>query len=71
MKFADTLPYNEKRAARATKFMFKLAGSNRRIKRLYVYSWKGETRGARFDAGLVGPDGRPRPAYYLVAKKLK
>jgi hypothetical protein len=71
VKFAHTLPYNEKRAARATKFMFKLAASNRRIKRLYIYSWKGETRGARFDAGLVGPDGRPRPAYNVVAKKLK
>jgi hypothetical protein len=70
VRFLDTLPYNEQRAARATKFMFKLAGSSRRIKRLYIYSWLGEQRGARFDAGLVGPDSRPRPAYYVVKKKL-
>jgi hypothetical protein len=70
VKFADALPYNEQRAARATKFMFKLAHSSRRIKRLYIYSWLGEQRGARFDAGLVGPNGSPRPAYFVVKKKL-
>jgi hypothetical protein len=70
VRFLETLPYNEQRAARATKFMFKLAASSRRIKRLYIYSWLGEKRGARFDAGLVGPDSRPRPAYYVVKKKL-
>jgi hypothetical protein len=71
VKFADSFPYNERRAARATKFMFRLAASSRRIKRLYIYSWLGEQRGARFDAGLVGPDSRPRPAYYVVKRKLR
>jgi hypothetical protein len=66
VRFADALPYSERRAARATKFMFRLARSSSRIKRLYVYSWLGEQRGARFDAGLVGPNGSPRPAYYVV-----
>jgi hypothetical protein len=69
VKFAS-LHYNPKRAARVTKKMFRLARSNRRIKRLYIYSWKGERRGARFDAGLVGPGGKPRPAYYVVRKAL-
>jgi hypothetical protein len=68
VRFADALPYNERRAARATKFMFKLARSNRRIKRLYIYSWLGEQRGARFDAGLVNPDGSARPAYDVVKR---
>jgi hypothetical protein len=71
VKFADSFPYNERRAARATKFMFRLAASSRRIKRLYIYSWLGEQRGARFDAGLVGPDSRPRPAYYVVKRKMR
>ena len=70
VKFADTLPYNERRAARATSFMFRLAGSSSRIKRLYIYSWLGEQRGARFDAGLVGPTSAPRPAYFVVKKEL-
>jgi hypothetical protein len=71
VRFADSLRYSESRAKRATRFMFRLAGSNRRIKRLYIYSWFGEPRGARFDAGLVGPDGRPRPSYYVVKQKLR
>jgi hypothetical protein len=71
VRFSNTLPYNERRAARATRFMFRLASSSSRIKRLYIYSWWGEQRGARFDAGLVGPDGSPRPAYFVVRKKLR
>jgi hypothetical protein len=71
VRFADALPYNERRAARATKFMFKLARSSRRIKRLYIYSWLGEKRGARFDAGLVGPDGSARPALAVVRRAIK
>ena len=70
VKFADAFPYNEQRAARATKFMFKLARSSRRIKRLYIYSWLGEDRSARFDAGLVGPDGSARPAFHVVKREV-
>jgi hypothetical protein len=71
VRFTTNLPYSESRAARATKFMFKLARSNSRIKRLYIYAWKGEARGARFDAGLVSITGVPRPAYFVVRKMLK
>jgi hypothetical protein len=71
VRFADALPYSQSRAARATKYMFKLARSSSRIKRLYIYSWLGEQRGARFDAGLVNPDGSARPAYDVVKKQIK
>jgi hypothetical protein len=71
VRFADSFPYNEKRAARATKFMFKLARSSSRIKRLYIYSWLGEPRGARFDAGLVNPDGSARPALAIVRRAIR
>jgi Glycosyl hydrolase catalytic core len=68
--------YSETRAARRTRWMFRLAGrfeARRRglrsvIARLYVYKWYGEPPGARFDAGLVGPDGSPRRAYSVVAE---
>jgi Glycosyl hydrolase catalytic core len=58
------------RASSATKYMFQLAdkydsrrrGYRSKVTRLYVYRWFGEKPGARFDAGLVGPDGTPRPA---------
>ncbi len=58
-----------KRQLRATKYMFKLAKRNRRIKRLYVYTWFGATT-PRFDAGLVA-HGKPRPAYGEVRKRLR
>jgi hypothetical protein len=56
--------------------MFSLAGrfdSHQRglrstLTRLYVYKWFGAPPGARFDAGLVGPDGTPRPAFYVVRR---
>ena len=63
--------YNPKRAAKATKFMFKLAGSSKRVKRLYIYQWTGQPRTARWDAGLTHPDGSPRPAYDVVRRHLK
>lgn len=61
------LPYDERRAARATRYLLRLAGVSARIRRIYVYQWKIDFRGNRFDAGLVGPDGRPRPALRVIA----
>jgi hypothetical protein len=58
------------RANKAVKYMFKLAASNKRITRLYIYNWFGNPPNARFDAGLVNTDGTPRPAYLTVLKQL-
>jgi hypothetical protein len=68
--------YSESRAARRTRWMFRLAdrydtrrgGRRSRITRLFVYQWFGAPRGARFDAGLVDPDGTPRDAYFVVRR---
>ena len=68
--------YSLKRAAARTKYMFKLAskyqrrraGMRSKITQLYMYTWFGEPRGARFDAGLVNPNGTPRKAYGVVRK---
>jgi len=38
-----------------------------KITRLFVYSFYGAEPGARFDAGLVNPDGTPRKAYSVFA----
>jgi polysaccharide biosynthesis protein PslG len=70
VNFGSTLHYNTARAARVTKYLFKSA-KNPRIRRIYIYSWWGEKRGARFDAGLVGPNGEPRPAYYIVRRYVR
>jgi hypothetical protein len=70
--------YDPKRAADRTKYMFRLAGKYQRkragmrskITELFVYTWFGEPRGARFDAGLVSPKGSPRKAYAVVRKNV-
>ena len=62
---------DQKRQLRATKYMFKVAKANKKIKRAYVYSWFGAPRSARFDSGIVGTDGKPRRAYAEVRKHVK
>ncbi|MGI8804002.1 MAG: hypothetical protein ACR2KV_17875 [Solirubrobacteraceae bacterium] len=71
VKFGGAFPQSLSRAAKALTYMFKLAGSNRRIARLYIYNWYGGDSGTRFDAGLVDSTGlTPRPGYFVVRKKL-
>lgn len=58
------------RAAKALTYMFRLAGSNSRIKRLYIFQWSGSTESVRFDAGLMDPNYNPRPGYVVVCKQV-
>jgi hypothetical protein len=51
---------------KATKYLYSQAARNKRIKRVYVYTWFGAVT-PRFDAGLVA-GGKARAAYYEVAK---
>jgi hypothetical protein len=60
------LPYDEERAARAIRYLFRLARLSPRITRIYIYQWKIDFPGNRFDAGLLGPDGKPRPALRVL-----
>ena len=62
------LPYDEARAARATRYLLRLGRLSPRIRRIYIYQWKIDFGGNRFDAGLVNPDGRPRPALGVIAR---
>ncbi len=74
VKFASEFPNSRgsglARARRAQLYMFKLARSNPRITRLYIFDWYGVASGARFDAGLMDSHGRPRPGYAVVRKHL-
>jgi hypothetical protein len=58
------------RAAKALSYMFKIAGSSSRIKRLYIYDWTGGYASTRFDAGLMNAKYEPRPGYVVVCKQL-
>jgi hypothetical protein len=70
VQFGGAFPYSLSRANKALAYMFKLAASNSRIARLYIYNWYGGTNSTRFDAGLVDANGIPRAGYYAVRKKL-
>jgi hypothetical protein len=77
--FKPSFKTSYSRSARATKYMFSLAktynkrrhGNRSKVTRLYVYRWFGEPKGARFDAGLVDPNGKPRKAYKEFKRGLK
>jgi hypothetical protein len=79
VSFGRSFPYSEQRAKNRTKYMFRLAnrfqkrrkGMRSRITRIYPYSWYGYERGARFDAGLVNPDGSARPALTVFLNRAK
>jgi hypothetical protein len=71
VKLLPSFPRSETRAAARTRGMFSLVnrydtrrrGMRSKITRLFVYSWFGADPSARFDAGLVNPDGSPRKAF--------
>jgi hypothetical protein len=65
VKFGRNFPCSQSRAASRLKNMFSLARRYRTsgVERLYIYNWSGPGCDARFDAGLVNPDGTPRPGY--------
>lgn len=61
---------SSRRAAKATRYLFRLARSHRRIRRLYLYHWASDAEN-RFDSGLIDARGRPRPAFYVVRNELR
>lgn len=71
VRFGKSFPQDEERAARAVSFAIDLARKHDRVKRIYVYNWTGSKPTDRFDSGLIGPDGKPRPAYERLLKALK
>jgi hypothetical protein len=65
-------PYSEQRANVAIGRLLRLARANRkRIERLYVYHWRQDNWGNRFDAGLLNMEGKPRPSFYTLERWLK
>ena len=61
------LRYDEDRAARGVRRAIAMADARpRRVTRVYLYSWGGGHD--VFDAGLLGPDGTPRPGYRVLER---
>jgi hypothetical protein len=70
VQLADRLSRDEHRAARATGYALRLARAHPRVTRLYLYNWTGSDTKARFDSGLIAPDGTARPAYDVLRAEL-
>ena len=76
LKFLPQFPRSESRQAKRTKYMFSLAnkydskraGMRSKVTRLYNYQYTGSPKSARFDAGLVNPNGSARKAYAAFKK---
>ena len=76
LKFLPDFRRSETRQASRTKYMFSLAdkydtkrsGLRSKITRLYNYQYTGSPKSARFDAGLVNPNGSTRKAYKAFKK---
>jgi hypothetical protein len=78
--FGRSFPYSEARQASRIRNMFTYASRyrSRGVERVYSYNFFGienETSGCgsrcRFDAGLVDPDGTPRPVFSVFKSKLR
>jgi hypothetical protein len=61
---------NERRAARAIRWVFRLARLSPRITRVYLYNWRANRRNRRWDSGLISPAGRARGGYLSLIKAL-
>ncbi len=66
-----TFPESAEHAAKATRYLFDdLVPLSRRITRVYLYHWNSEPGPKTWDSGLIGPTGKPRPAYRVLQRVL-
>ncbi len=71
VKLGRSLPRDERRAARSVTFALRLARDHERVKRVYFYNWTAARPEDRFDSGLMGTDGTPRPGYDALRTALE
>jgi hypothetical protein len=57
--------YDESRAERVVRHVFKLVSRLPRVKRLYIYNWQYDGN-VRWDSGLISREGKERLAYYAL-----
>jgi hypothetical protein len=66
-----TFPESASHAAIATRFVFdNLVPLSRRITRVYLYHWNSEPGPKTWDSALIGPTGKPRPAFRVLEREL-
>lgn len=69
VKLDGVYTYSLSRAAKSLRTMLRIADAFPQIERLYIYNWTGAQPGLRFDSGLVGPDGTPRPGFFVLRNR--
>jgi hypothetical protein len=57
--------YNEGRAARVVRHVFRMVARLPRVRRLYLYNWRFDGN-KRWDSGLISDEGTERMAYYAL-----
>jgi hypothetical protein len=66
-----TFPESASHAAIATRFVFdRLVPLSRRNTRVYLYHWNSEPGPKTWDSALIGPGGKPRPAFRVLERVL-
>jgi hypothetical protein len=68
-----TVPLGESpaHAARAVRWVFKLAALSPRITRMYFYHWSFPARRDRWDSAFMDRRGRPRPAFRVLRHRIR
>jgi polysaccharide biosynthesis protein PslG len=61
--------YDESRADRVVRYVFKLVSALPRVRRLYLYNWRYDGN-ERWDSGLISREGVERKAYYALLNGL-
>jgi hypothetical protein len=65
-------PESTAHAAKATDWVFRLAGLSSRIRRVYLFQWSPvKTPHPTWDSALMNPHDQPRPAYDVLKRWLR
>jgi len=63
-----SFPESAQHAATVTRYVLRLADSEPRIDRVYLYQWNADSLFEAWDSGLIDPFGQRRPAFAVVAR---
>jgi len=71
VRFKKRWPYNERRAARAVRHVFRLAAISPRITRVYLYNWRADGNNPLWDSGFISADGVARRSFSELLNGLR
>lgn len=63
-----SFPESPEHAAKATRWVLKLATARPRVRRVYFYHWDANSPTQAWDSAFIDPYGNPRPAFDVLAR---